>query len=73
MIITADHGCDPTTESKTILGNMPILIYGEKIKPGVNLGTLNSFSDIGQTVADFLGCSSLKNGTSFKRLVLKVS
>ncbi len=74
LIITADHGCDPTTESTDHSREyVPILIYGEKIKPGVNLGTLNSFSDIGQTVADFLGCSSLKNGTSFKRLVLKVS
>lgn len=72
LIITADHGCDPTTASTDHSREyVPVLIYGDMIKANVNLGILSSFSDIGQTVADFLGCSSLINGTSFKRLVLK--
>lgn len=72
LIVTADHGCDPTTASTDHSREyVPVLIYGDRIKAGVNLGTLSCFSDIGQTVADFLGCGRLRNGTSFKHLVLK--
>jgi len=72
LIITADHGCDPTTVSTDHSREyVPVLIYGDKVKPGVNLGTLSSFSDIGQTVADLLSCPSLKNGTSFKSQILR--
>ena len=70
LIITADHGCDPTTESTDHSREyIPVLIYGSKIKPAVNLNTLPCFSDVGQTVADFLGCEKLKNGKSFKELI----
>jgi L-threonylcarbamoyladenylate synthase len=48
-----------------------VLVYGDRIKPATNLGTLSSFSDIGQTVADWLDCEKLKNGTSFKHFVMK--
>ena len=72
LIITADHGCDPTTVSTDHSREyVPVLVYGDRIKAGVKLGTLSSFSDIGQTVTDFLGCLSLKNGRSFKQLVFK--
>lgn len=72
LIITADHGCDPTTASTDHSREyVPVLVYGGRIKPGKNLGTLSGFSDIGQTVADFLGCERLRNGTSFKHFVVK--
>lgn len=70
LIITADHGCDPTTESTDHSREyIPVLVYGRKIKPGVNLGTLPCFSDVGQTAADFLSCEKLRNGKSFKELI----
>ena len=57
LIITADHGCDPTTVSTDHSREyVPVLVYGDRIKAGVKLGTLSSFSDIGQTVTDVLGC-----------------
>ncbi|MGB9812966.1 MAG: phosphopentomutase [Thermovenabulum sp.] len=66
LIITADHGCDPTTESTDHSREyVPVLVYGQRIKSGVNLGTLSSFADIGQTIAEMLGCERLKNGESF--------
>ncbi|MGB9840493.1 phosphopentomutase [Thermovenabulum sp.] len=66
LIITADHGCDPTTESTDHSREyVPVLVYGQQLKSGVNLGTLKSFSDIGQTVAEMLECERLKHGCSF--------
>jgi len=56
LIITADHGCDPGTESTDHSREcVPLLIYGENIKTDNNLGTLNGFAHIGATVADYLG------------------
>ncbi|AZT90777.1 phosphopentomutase [Caldicellulosiruptor changbaiensis] len=71
LIITADHGCDPTTPSTDhSREHVPILIYGEKIKKGYNLGTRESFSDIGQTVAEYLKVKALRNGESFLKEIL---
>ena len=56
LIITADHGCDPGTESTDHSREcVPLLIYGENIKTNNNLGILNGFAHIGATVADYLG------------------
>ena len=56
LIITADHGCDPGTESTDHSREcVPLLIYGENIKTDNNLGILNGFAHIGATVADYLG------------------
>ena len=67
-MITADHGCDPTYEVHTdhTREYVPILVYGEGIKTGINLGTRNTFADCGQTIADLLGARPLKFGKSFK-------
>lgn len=55
LILTADHGCDPTTPGTDHTREyVPILIYGYSIKPGVNLGVRDSFADTGQTTADYL-------------------
>lgn len=72
LILTADHGCDPTTESTDHSREyVPVIIYGEKIKAAVNLETLTTFADIGQTIADMLNCEELLNGESFKDKILK--
>ena len=71
LIITADHGCDPTTSSTDhSREHVPILIYGQKIKKGYNLGVRESFSDIGQTVAEYLKVKTLRNGESFLKEIL---
>jgi phosphopentomutase len=63
-ILTADHGCDPTTPSTDHSREyVPLLVYGKKAKPG-NLGVRGSLSDIGQTVAQNFG-TEIVRGTSF--------
>src|SRR4029077_19282054 len=53
VIFCADHGCDPTTPSTDHSREyVPLLVYGKRAKPGVNLGLRSTLSDIGQTVAD---------------------
>ncbi len=71
LILTADHGCDPTTASTDHSREyVPLLVYGQPIKPGINLGERTSFSDIAATLADFFGLS-FSVGTSFAGEVLK--
>ncbi len=67
LIITADHGCDPGTASTDHSREYtPMLIYGDAVKPGVNLGTRSTFADIGATVLDIFGVSKMTtSGTSF--------
>lgn len=65
LIVTADHGCDPTTSSTDHSREfVPLLAFGEKVQPGVNLGTRRTLADMGQTVACNFG-SSLHHGSSF--------
>ena len=55
-IITADHGCDPSTPSTDhSREHTPMLILGKGIREGVDLGTRASFADIGATVLEALG------------------
>ena len=56
MIITADHGNDPTFHgSDHTREYAPLLVYGRTSRAGVNLGTRDSLADIGQTIADNFG------------------
>ena len=73
LIITADHGCDPSTPSTDHSREYtPMLIYGDKVKSGINLGSRDSFADIGATVCEILGQSAQKiNGKSFYDKVKK--
>jgi len=65
LIMTADHGNDPTKEgSDHTREYAPLLVYGKSARPGVNLGTRQSLSDIGQTIAENFGLG-LKDGVSF--------
>lgn len=69
LLITADHGCDPTTPSTDHSREyVPILAYGKQTQAGVNLGTRKTLADIGQTVAENFGLR-LANGTSFLKSV----
>lgn len=68
LIITADHGNDPSTPSTDHSREYtPILIYGKQIKENVNLGTRKTFADISATVLEILGLQKLENGESFKK------
>jgi len=67
LIITADHGNDPTFPGTDHTREYaPLLVYGKNARPGVNLGTRDSLSDIGQTIAETFGLK-LSAGTSFLR------
>lgn len=72
LIFTADHGCDPTYKKSTdhTREYVPILIVGDKIKQNFNIGTRDSFSDIGQTIAEFFQVNKLKFGKSFLKNIL---
>ena len=56
LLITADHGCDPATPSTDHSREYtPLLLYGDSVKRGINLGTRPTFADIGTTVLDYFG------------------
>ena len=62
LILTADHGCDPTwTGTDHTREHIPVLIYGPKVKPG-SLGHRETFADIGQTLATYFGTSPMEYG-----------
>ncbi|MBI5182445.1 MAG: phosphopentomutase [Nitrospirae bacterium] len=66
LIITADHGCDPTTPSTDHSREyVPLLVYGDSVKSGVNIGTRKTFADLGQTIAEIFNVEKLKVGVSF--------
>ena len=66
LIITADHGCDPTTASTDHSREyVPLLVYGPKLKQGINLGTRATFADVGASIAEYLGLKEPREGTSF--------
>jgi phosphopentomutase len=65
VVLTADHGCDPTTASTDHSREyVPLLAYGPRAAAGVSLGTRATLSDIGQMVADNFA-TSIPQGTSF--------
>jgi phosphopentomutase len=65
MIITADHGNDPTFRgSDHTREYAPLLVFGKQARPGVDLGNRDSLADIGQTIADNFGLR-LTAGRSF--------
>lgn len=72
LILTADHGCDPTTDSTDHSREyIPILVKGKNVKEDINLGTLESFTDIGKTILDYFNIRNEIDGTSFLSKILK--
>lgn len=70
LIITADHGCDPTTESTDHSREyIPVLVYGKNIKQNVNIGTRQCFSDIGKTILELLNVENELVGKSFADVI----
>ncbi len=71
MVITADHGNDPTFRGTDHTREYaPLIVWGRRAQPGVNLGTRESLSDIGQTIADNFGLK-LTAGQSFLSQIRK--
>lgn len=72
LIITADHGCDPSTQSTDHSREYtPMLVYGKSIKEGVDLKTRDSFSDIAATIADMFYIKADISGKSFYEQIKK--
>lgn len=70
LFVTADHGNDPTTPSTDhARENVPVLVFGPRVRP-VALGARPTFSDLGATVAEWMGLSFRGRGTSFLSLIL---
>lgn len=71
LMITADHGCDPTTESTDHSREyIPLLVYGNNIK-SINLNTRERFSDIGKTILEYFNIDNDIIGDSFLKDILK--
>jgi len=72
LAITSDHGNDPTTSSTDHSREyVPLLIYSKSLKNGVNLGTRETFADLGQTVAEYLELPPLNYGKSFLKELIR--
>jgi len=71
LFITADHGCDPTTiGTDHTREQVPLLVYGENVRAGTNLGIRSTFADLGQTIAEFLKVESANiAGQSFYSMI----
>lgn len=66
LIVTADHGNDPTTPSTDHSREyVPLLAIGTQVAADVDLGTRSTFADLGQTLADNFSVGPLPHGTSF--------
>lgn len=71
LIITADHGCDPTHAGTDHTREyIPLLVYGKDINKNTSLGVRDSFSDIAATIAAVFDIDQLKNGKSFLNLIV---
>jgi len=66
LILTADHGCDPSDVSTDhTRENVPLLVAGARVRPGLDLGLRSSFADLGQSLAENFGVGPLGHGASF--------
>jgi phosphopentomutase len=72
LIVTADHGNDPTTPSTDHSREyVPVLLAGDGVRAGVDLGVRQTFADLGQTLADVFRVPALAHGTSFLAQILR--
>jgi phosphopentomutase len=66
LVVTADHGNDPTTPSTDhSREHVPLFVLGAGIPAGIDLGVRSTFADLAQTLAELFGVGSLRDGTSF--------
>jgi phosphopentomutase len=66
LIVTADHGNDPTTPSTDhSREHVPLFVVGSSVRGGTDLGLRRTFADLGQTLADVFEVGPLEHGTSF--------
>jgi phosphopentomutase len=72
LVVTADHGNDPTTPSTDHAREyVPIFLTGHAVRPGADLGTRQTFADVGQTIAELFRVGPLPHGRSFLRGILR--
>ncbi|WP_430734210.1 phosphopentomutase [Fodinisporobacter ferrooxydans] len=72
LMITADHGCDPTTPGTDHSREyVPLLVYGRLLRQNVDLGIRNTFADIGATLADRHGVPKPSIGESFYSVIAR--
>jgi phosphopentomutase len=66
LVLTADHGCDPSDASTDhTREHVPLLVRGPRVRGGVDLGVRATFADLGQTLAENFGLGALAAGRSF--------
>jgi phosphopentomutase len=66
LVVTGDHGNDPSTPSTDHSREyVPVLLGGAGVRPGADIGTRQTFADLGQTLASNFGVGPLAHGTSF--------
>lgn len=74
LVVTADHGNDPTTPSTDhSREHVPVFIVGPSVRPGTDVGLRPTFADLGQTLAELFHVPALPNGTSFLREILNAN
>ena len=72
LVLTADHGNDPTTPSTDHAREyVPILISGRPVQQAVHIGVRNTFADLAATIADILQVKPTLHGTSFKSQIIR--
>jgi phosphopentomutase len=72
LIVTADHGNDPTTPSTDhSREHVPVFMYGSAVRVGADIGRRDTFADLGQTIAELFGVGPLDHGTSFLHQVIR--
>lgn len=72
LVITADHGCDPTTPSTDHSREyVPLLVAGPQVKNGENLHIRSTFADIAKTTAEYFGVQNDLCGSSFLKQILR--
>ncbi len=74
LVITADHGNDPTTPSTDhSREHVPVLLAGARVEAGADIGVRKTFADLGQTIAEVFGVGPLERGRSFLRQIVRPS
>ncbi len=72
LVVTADHGNDPTTPGTDHAREyVPLLVTGARVRAGHDLGTRTTFADLGQTLAELFGVGPMPHGTSFLPQITK--